>query len=289
MGTSLRVDAHQHFWRYDPVEYGWIDDSMTALRRDFQPPDLAPLLQAATLDGSLAVQARSTEQETRDLLTHTHDHSARVLGVIGWLDLAAPDIEAQLDRFAGDPRLVGLRHVVQDEPDDRFLDREPFRHGVRAAAARGLVYDLLVYPRQLPAALDFARALDGVPIVLDHCAKPPLRAGHGTPAMAAWERDLRALGALEHVVCKVSGLVTEADWARWRPEDLLRCIDVALDAFGPQRVLFGSDWPVSLLAAPYTDVLALAERAVTGCTKAEQAAFFGGNATRVYGLDRRAT
>jgi L-fuconolactonase len=233
------------------------------------------------------VQARSSERETRELLglaRASADSATPVLAVVGWLDLTAPDLEARLERFATDPLLVGLRHVVQDEPDDRFLDREDFRRGVRTAAQHDLVYDVLVYPRQLPAAIDFVRALDDVPMVLDHCAKPPLRAGHGTPEMEAWERGVRELALAENVVCKVSGLVTEADWAAWREEDLLRCVDIVLEAFGPERLLYGSDWPVALLAAPYAQVHGLASRAASALSDSERAAFFGGNAARVYGI-----
>jgi len=299
----MRIDAHQHFWTYDSEQYAWITPALGEIRRDFGPADLAPLLDAAALDGSIAVQARSCEAETRELLALAHaswasgpEHpSGRpdvhpvvrpIFGVVGWLDLAADDFEAALDRYAADPLLVGLRHIVQDEPDDRFLDRADFRRGVRALARRGLVYDVLVYPRQLPAAIDFAAALEDAPLVLDHCAKPPLRAGSGSPEWAAWERGLRALARCPNVTCKVSGLVTEADWQAWRPEDILRAIDVALAAFGPERVIFGSDWPVALLAAPYAAVYELTERAFAGHSAAERAAFFGGNARRVYGAER---
>lgn len=288
MSAPHRIDAHQHFWRYDAADYGWITPALGALQRDFQPADLAPHLASAGLSGSIAVQARSSSRETDELLAlarTTLASSTPVLGVVGWLDLAAPDVEQALDRYAREPLLVGLRHVVQDEPDDRFLDRPDFRRGVLAAAARDLVYDLLVYPRQLPAAIDFARALDGVPLVLDHCAKPPLRAGHGSPEMDAWARGMRELARAEHVACKVSGLVTEADWGRWREDDLLRCIELVIELFGPERVLYGSDWPVALLVAPYERVHGLAVRAMGACSPTERAAFFGGNAARIYGVE----
>ncbi|MEZ6013536.1 MAG: amidohydrolase family protein [Planctomycetota bacterium] len=304
MRTPLRIDSHQHFWRYNEAEYGWITPALGEIRRDFTPADLAGPLAAAGLHGSIAVQARSSVAETHallDLARETEGSPAPILGVVGWLDLLAPDVERDLEGLVSDGtsaggsvahasggggrgQLVGVRHIVQDEPDDRFLDRPDFRRGVRAAVERGLVYDLLIYPRQLPAALDFVRALDGAPIVLDHCAKPPLRAGHGTPEMADWARGVRALGRAPHVACKVSGLVTEADWARWRDEDLLRCIDIVRDAFGPRRVMFGSDWPVALLAAPYERVYGLVERALAGASEDERAQFFGGNAARIYGL-----
>lgn len=291
MTAPPRLDAHQHFWRYTPADYAWITPALGEIRRDFQPAELARELGAAGLDGSLAVQARSDSRETDELLALARSSAGTrtpVRGVVGWLDLAAADLERQLDRYAVDPLLVGLRHVVQDEPDDRFLDRPDFRRGVRTAAGRGLVYDLLVYPRQLPAALDFVAALEGVSMVLDHCAKPPLRQGHGSPEMAAWERGVRALARAPHLACKVSGLVTEADWRAWRAEDVLRCVAVVLEAFGPERVLYGSDWPVCLLAASYARVFGLAARAVASCTPDERGAFFGGNAARVYGLASRA-
>lgn len=274
-----RLDAHQHFWRYGP-DYAWIDEPRAALRRDFLPPELAPLLAAAGLDGCVAVQARSSWAETDFLLGLAREHPF-VRGVVGWADLCAPDLEATLARYADEPRLVGLRHVVQDEPDDDFLRRDDFQRGVALAARRGLAYDLLIYPRQLPAALDFVRALPhDARLVLDHLGKPDVRAGTWEP----WAGQLRELARAPNVFCKVSGLVTEADWHRWEPADLARYLDLALELFGPARLMFGSDWPVCTLASDYARWVAVARAHFAGLSAGEQAEVFGGTAARVYRL-----
>ena len=245
----MRIDSHQHFWRYSPAEYGWMDDRMTRIRRDFLPEDLAPLLAACGLDGAVAVQARSSLEETRFLLELAREHDC-VKGVVGWADLCALDLDAVLDELCQEPLLRGLRHVVQDEPDDDFLRREDFQAGVRKLAARGLVYDILIYPRQLDAAVAFAAALPDQPFVLDHLAKPDI-AGARTDN---WRGGFRGLAAMDHVLCKVSGMVTEAKWNAWQPDDFRAYMDEALDAFGIDRLMFGSDWPVCTLAAPYDRV-----------------------------------
>ena len=235
----MRIDAHQHFWSYSPEAYPWITDDLATLRRDFGPEDLAPHLAEHGFDGCVAVQARASVDETRELLDHAARH-ANVLGVVGWFDLTSREVERELDAFAGELLLVGVRHIVQDEPDDRFLARADFRAGVAALGRRGLVYDVLVFPRHLAVATEFVDALPDQPFVLDHLAKPPVARGELEP----WATELRALARREHVTVKLSGLVTEADWSAWTPEQLAPYLDVALEAFGPRRVLFGSDWPV---------------------------------------------
>ena len=276
----MRIDSHQHFWRYSPAEYGWMDDRMTRIRRDFLPEDLAPLLAACGLDGAVAVQARSSLEETRFLLELAREHDC-VKGVVGWADLCASDLDAVLDELCQEPLLRGLRHVVQDEPDDDFLRREDFQAGARKLAARGLVYDILIYPRQLDAAVAFAAALPGQPFVLDHLAKPDI-AGARTDN---WRGGFRELAAMDHVLCKVSGMVTEAKWNAWQPDDFRAYMDEALDAFGIDRLMFGSDWPVALLAADgYQDVYQLVADWAQQLSEDEQAKLFGGNAARFYGL-----
>lgn len=276
----MRIDAHQHFWRYSPAEYGWMDDRMTRIRRDFLPEDLAPLLAACGLDGAVAVQARSSLEETRFLLELARAHDC-VKGVVGWADLCAADLDAVLDELCQEPLLRGLRHVVQDEPDDDFLRREDFQAGARKLAARGLVYDILIYPRQLDAAVAFARALPDQPLVLDHLAKPDI-AGARTDN---WRGGFRGLAAMDHVLCKVSGMVTEAKWNAWQPDDFRAYMDEALDAFGIDRLMFGSDWPVALLAADdYQSVYQLVSDWAAALSDDEQAKLFGGNAARFYGL-----
>jgi len=276
----VRLDAHQHFWRYSPAEYGWIDARMGRIARDFLPPDLLPELARAGLDGALAVQARSSLAETHFLLELARAEP-RVRGVVGWVDLCAPDVGAVLDALAGERRLVGLRHIVQDEPDDRFLLRPDFQHGIAALAGRGLVYDVLIYPRQLEAARRFVAAFPEQPFVLDHLAKPAIARAEREP----WERAFRALGAFPNLACKVSGLVTEATWNAWKPADFRFYLDVALETFGAERLLFGSDWPVCLLAArDYAEVHALVADWASALSPSEQAALFGANAARIYRL-----
>lgn len=280
MIARVRIDAHQHFWRYSPTEQGWIDARMQRIARDWLPGDLAPELEAHRIDGCIAVQARCTLAENDFLLDLAARHPF-VRGVVGWADLCAADAADVVAALAQKPRLVGLRHVVQQEPDD-FLRRTDFQRGVSSLRRHGLVYDVLVYARQLPAAVDFVRALPDQPLVLDHLGKPDIARGQRDD----WEGHLRAIAAAGNVACKLSGLVTEADWQRWRPDDFRWYLDSALDAFGDQRILFGSDWPVCLVAArdygAVHDLLAdWAQRLSAGA----QAALFGGNAARIYRLD----
>lgn len=275
----MRIDAHQHFWRYSQAEYGWITDELSAIRRDFLPEDLAPVLTDARFDGCVAVQARSTHEETTWLLELAREHPF-VRGVVGWVDLCAPDLAAELAPYAGESKLVGIRHIVQDEPDDRFVLREDFRAGVGGLAAHGLVYDLLLHPRHLAPATELVASLPDQPFVLDHLAKPFAKRGEIEP----WGRDIDALARHDNVTCKVSGLVTEADWQAWTPEGVRPYLDRVLEAFGPDRLMFGSDWPVCLLASTHGRWLACVEAWCAGLGEDERAAILGGNAARVYGL-----
>ncbi|MCP3917448.1 MAG: amidohydrolase family protein [bacterium] len=275
----MRIDAHQHFWTYEPVEYAWIGTGMEVLARDYGPRDLEPHLTQFDMDGCVAVQASQSIDETRRLLAHAREHPF-VRGVVGWADLCAGDVASQLAELARDPRLVGLRHVVQDEPDDSFLMRPDFRAGVSELSALGLTYDILIYPRQLPAAIRFAAELPDQKLVLDHVAKPLVKDGVSEP----WASEIRALAQHPHVHCKVSGMVTEADWKAWKPTDFVPYLDVVLDAFGAERLMFGSDWPVCLLAAPYADMAAVVTDWAARLTDGERAQLFGENAARFYGL-----
>lgn len=273
----MRLDAHQHFWHYSPQEYGWIDARMQRIARDFLPGDLAPSLAASALDGCIAVQAHSSLRETAFLLGLARQH-AFVKAVVGWADLCAPDAAATVARLAQSPALRGLRHVVQAEPDD-FLLRTDFQRGVRTLSAHGLVYDILIYPRQLAAARAFVQALPGQPFVLDHLAKPDI--AHGERAQ--WEPAFRALARFPNVACKVSGMVTEAKWNGWRRDDFAYYLDVALDAFGEDRLLFGSDWPVCLVAArDYEQVYELVGDWAAKLSATARAKLFGDNAARIY-------
>jgi L-fucono-1,5-lactonase len=250
------IDAHQHFWQYDPAEYPWIDESMAPLRRDFMPGDLLRDMEPAGVKASVAVQARQTLEETRWLLDLADRH-AFIAGVVGWVDLLS-DVGAQLEEFSGRPRLVGIRHIAQAEPDG-FLLRTELLRGIARLAEMGLGYDILVYARQMPDAVAFARALPEQALVLDHLGKPAVRNGE----YAAWRQSLDDLAALAHVSCKLSGLVTEADWRSWTPGQLRPYLDAALEAFGPSRVMLGSDWPVCTVAAGYREVIALVMDAIS--------------------------
>jgi L-fuconolactonase len=275
----MRIDAHQHFWRYRPETHAWIGDSMAVLKRDFLPGDLGQLLRDAGFDGCVAVQASQSLEETRFLLGLADRHPF-VRGVVGWVDLVSPDLDRQLEPFAAHPRFRGVRHIAQDEPDDAWLARGDVVRGIKRLSGYGLTYDILVYARQLPAAVELARRLPDQPFVLDHVAKPEIRAARLEP----WRRDLRQLASLPHVFCKLSGLVTEADWDGWTPESIRPYMDVALEAFSPGRLMIGSDWPVCLLGGPYPRVVGLARDFVSTLSPSEQAAVLGGTAARFYRL-----
>jgi L-fuconolactonase len=279
----MGIDSHQHFWRYRPETHGWIDERMQVLKRDFLPADLEPLLRAEAFSGCVAVQASQSLDETRFLLELAESH-AFVQAVVGWVDLRAADLSRQLESFAGRKRLRGVRHIAQDEADDAWLARQDVIRGVETLGRFGLVYEILVYPRQLESAIALARALPDQAFVLDHLAKPEIARGRLDP----WRADLRRLAELPNVACKLSGLVTEARWYRWTPADFRPYLDVALELFGPGRLMFGSDWPVCLLAGSYADVVGLARGAIAALSRDEQDAVLGGNAARVYGIELQA-
>jgi L-fuconolactonase len=275
----VRIDSHQHFWRYTSAEYGWIDDSMAALRRDCLPSELRREMDAAAVDACVAVQARQTIEETRWLLELADSHPF-VAGVIGWIDLQADDAAAQLEAFADHPKLLGLRHVVQGEPDDHFMVRPAFCRGISLLEERDLTYDILIYPKHLPVAAELVSRFPRQQFVLDHLAKPEIR----TREIREWEKGIRNLATFPNVFCKLSGLVTEADWTRWMPEDICPYLDVAFDCFDARRLLAGSDWPVCTLAADYHRTIALLDDYINGRPAAERDAVMGGNAARLWRL-----
>jgi L-fuconolactonase len=274
------VDAHFHMWRWDARELDWITDDMTVLRRDFLAGDAAREWAASDVRGGVAVQARSSLAET-DFLLAQQRASSTILGVVGWVDLCAPDAGRVLERYAG--RLAGVRHIVQSEPDDDFLLRPDFQRGVSLLAGFGMSYDILVYPRQLPAACAFADRNPDLRLVLDHLGKPPIASG----ALEPWQRDFRALARRPQVHVKASGLVTEADWSSWTADQLRRALDVAFDAFGSERILFGSDYPVCLLAASYARVKAVIDDHIAALSESERARVLADNAIAFYRLPSR--
>ncbi len=275
----MRIDAHQHFWLYNSAEYGWIDESMAAIRRDFLPEDLAGELSKNDFDGSVAVQTRQTSEETSWLL-ELAAASPRVFGVVGWVDLRSPDAHSQLRSFAGNPKLVGVRHIAQAEPDDRFLLQPDFLRGISLLEEFDLAYDILIYTRHLPVATQFVEKFPRQRFVLDHMAKPPIKTGE----IDLWEDGIRQLAAFPNICCKVSGLVTEADWQHWTPEQIRPYLDVVFDAFGSKRLMIGSDWPVCLVAGGYGRVMNLVKDYVRSNCPGALEAILGGNAQRFWQL-----
>lgn len=280
--TSI-VDAHHHLWDPARATYPWMAGLGPTIERRYGPEDLAPLLAAAGVERTVLVQTRSSIAETREFLA-TAAESEFIAGVVGWIDLtdpAAADTLAALRAGAGGGRLAGIRHQVHDEPDAEWLLRPDVRRGLRAVADAGLPYDLLVRVRELPAALAIAQAMPELRLVIDHLAKPPIRAGQLEP----WASLIGSFAGLDNVWCKLSGLVTEADPDRWTVADLRPFVEHALGVFGPQRLIFGSDWPVCLLAASYAEVMEAARSLTEQLGESEQGWLFGATAARVYGLD----
>src|SRR5262245_28572931 len=274
------IDAHQHFWRYSPAEYDWIDESMGAIRRDFLPEDAKREMAAAGFGASVVVQVRQTLEETRWLLELADAHPF-VAGVVGWIDLQSQAVEDEIDLVAAHPALVGIRHIVQAEPDG-FLARPAFQRGIAALTSRDLPYDVLVYARQLAAAEALISQHPNQRFLLDHLGKPDIRSGH----YDAWRRDFDRLATRPNVWCKLSGLVTEADWRRWTPGQLRPYLDRALEAFGPARLMVGSDWPVCTLAASYGETMALVRDALSEYAAGEQAQVLSGTARAFWNLER---
>ena len=275
----MNIDSHQHFWKYDRVRDAWITDAMQVLRRDFLPEQLALEFDANGIDASIAVQADQSEAETLFLLDLA-ERSERIAGVVGWIDLASPQVDDRLRFFSRFTKLRGFRHIVQAEPDDRFLLRSDFARGISRLREFGFTYDILIYPKQLPAAIELVSKFPEQRFVVDHLAKPEIKTG----SSASWAANIRNIAANPNVYCKVSGLVTEADWRRWKPAGFKFYLDVVFEAFGSERLMFGSDWPVCLLAASYRQVKGLIEDYVDGYAAKEKEKIFGANATRFYGL-----
>lgn len=273
------IDAHQHFWQYHPVKDAWITDDMKVIQEDFLPQHLLPVLQENGVDGCVAVQADQSETETGFLLELADQH-AFIKGVVGWVDLRAENLSDRLAYYRQYEKLKGFRHIVQGEPDPSFILREDFCKGIRALAAHDLTYDILVYPVQLPAVAAFVQQFPDQRLVIDHMAKPYFKTGD----ISAWETHMRAIAQQPNVYCKLSGLVTEADWQQWEASHFAPFLDVALDAFGTERLMFGSDWPVCKLAASYTEVKAIITDYISRLSDAERAGIMGGNAVRFYGL-----
>lgn len=275
----MHVDAHQHFWKYNPAEYEWIDDSMAAIRRDFLPEDLEPELERNDFQGSIAVQVRQTLEETRWLL-ELANRSSKILGVVGWVDLRSPNVRSQLSEFTRHPKLVGIRHIVQSEPDDHFLLRQDFLRGITSLEEFDLAYDILIYTKHLPAAAEFVERFPKQRFVLDHLAKPAIK----SQEVESWAAGVRRLAAFPNVFCKLSGMVTEADWQHWKPEDITPYLNIAFEAFGASRLMIGSDWPVCLVAGSYNRTIDVAKGYLKHHPAEIREAVLGENARRFWKL-----
>jgi L-fuconolactonase len=274
-----RIDAHHHFWRYDPVEYSWISDDMSAIRRSFGPADLAAEQKRAGLDGAVSVQARQSLEETWQLLTYA-DQNDFIKGVVGWVPLTSPDLNRTLATVATHPKLRAVRHVLQDEPDPFYILREDFNRGIAALQPFHLTYDILIFERHLPQTIEFVDRHPNQVFVVDHLAKPRVKEGLISP----WRENLRKLAERPNVYCKMSGLATEADHRHWTEDQLRPYMNVVLEAFTPKRVMFGSDWPVCLVAVDYGAWVKIVERSVAALSLPEQERIWGGTAREAYRL-----
>lgn len=277
----MRIDSHQHFWNYDPVRDSWIDDSMSVIKKDFLPKDLKPILEANSVDGCIAVQADQSEIETQFLLDCAQENPF-IKGVVGWLDLRAEDIEDRLKHFSKNKLFVGVRHIVQGEADDAFMLKPDFLNGINKLEQFGLTYDILIHQGQLQQAIDLVKVCPNQQFVLDHIAKPQISEGLN----ATWVSHIKELASYENVSCKISGMVTETKDYKWNKGDFISFIDVVVDAFGVDRLLYGSDWPVCLLAGEYQRILQIVENYFVGFSEEEKSMIMGGNAIKIYNIKK---
>ncbi|PWJ58395.1 L-fuconolactonase [Dyadobacter jejuensis] len=275
----MYIDSHQHFWFFDPIRDSWITTEMSVIQKNFLPEDLKPILDENGIGGCVAVQASQSDSETTFLLQQAEANEF-IKGVVGWIDLKDKDLYDQLDRLTQFEKLKGFRHVVQGEPDGFMLDTQ-FVKGVRALAAFDFSYDILIYPHQLQEAFEFARQLPEVRMVVDHIAKPYIKKGE----VDAWAEGMVQLASLPNVSCKVSGMVTEADWTAWKPSDFTPYLDVVFEAFGPDRLMFGSDWPVCLVAASYKEMKQVLDQYLASFENTDREKIMGGNAAKFYRLE----
>jgi L-fuconolactonase len=276
----MRIDSHQHFWKYHPVKDAWITEDMKILQRDFMPQDLLPLLQENNIDGCIAIQADQSEAET-DFLLQLAAENDFIKGVVGWVDLRADNLTERLEFFSKYKKLKGFRHIVQAELQVDFLLREDFCKGIAMLFKYNFTYDILIYPKHLPFALEFVKQFPAQKFVIDHLAKPDFKLNN----FALWEKDMRAISEYNNVYCKISGMVTEADWINWKEEDFAYCLDVVTEAFGTNRLMYGSDWPVSLLAGQYAESANIVRKYYSQFSEEVQNKIWGTNAVGFYNLD----
>ena len=276
----MKIDSHQHFWKFDPVRDSWIDDTMQVLRKDYLPQNLYPFLIENEIEGTVAVQADQSEIETNFLLDLA-EQNEWIRAVVGWIDLCDSKVEERLNYFSKKPNLRGFRHIVQSEPDDNFILRPEFHNGLGLLTKYGYTYDILIFPKQLPAAIQLVEKHPEQIFILDHIAKPLIK----NRQMEPWASGIRKLGSYHNLYCKISGIITEADHNSWTKEDIFPYLDIIFNAFGTDRLMFGSDWPVCLLAGSYKQVIILIEDYVTSFSKEDKQNLFGGNAIKAYGIN----
>lgn len=275
----MTIDSHQHFWNYEPVKHEWIDDSMSAIRKDFLPEDLQKVYAVNNIDGCVAVQADQTLEETNFLIDLAANNSF-IKGIVGWVDLRGNDIDSVLEKYSHFNKVKGFRHVVQGEPDHNFLLRPSFLNGISKLEEYNFTYDILVFPHQLGAVLEFARKFPNQKFVIDHIAKPYINDGF----YDGWATLMSELGKLDNVNCKLSGMVTEADFDSWTPKQIHPYMDLVLNAFGVDKVMYGSDWPVCLVAGNYTEIKDLVTNFIANLSVSEQESIMGNNAIKFYNL-----
>jgi L-fuconolactonase len=278
---AIRVDSHQHFWKFNPAKHGWMDERMTIIKQDFLPKDLYPLLQKNEIDACVAVQAAQDEGEN-DFLLGLAEENEFIQGVVGWVDLRKQDVGDRLAFYQNNKLMKGFRHIIQDEADPEFMLQPSFMAGIGLLEKSGFTYDILIYPKHLAHALTLVRKFPNQRFVLDHIAKPEIGK---ESSFEFWSKGIKALAACDNLSCKVSGMVTEADWNGWHKEHFTPYLDQVTAAFGTERLMYGSDWPVCLLAASYDRVIDLAKTYFSTFSQSEQQAVFGGNAARFYQLD----
>jgi L-fuconolactonase len=274
----MKIDAHQHFWRYDPVEHNWMTDAMAAVKKDFLPEDLIPLLTENEVDGSVLVQVTQTDGETKMLLDLAKEHDF-IKGVVGWVDLRAKDIYKKLAEWRKFSKLKGFRHVLQSEEPD-FMLQPSFMRGIDALKEFDFTYDILIYPEHLAAAQKLVEKFPEQPFVLDHLAKPFIKDG----LIKDWQKEISGLASHGNVYCKISGMLTEADWNSWKDDEFTPYMDHILKSFGIRRIMYGSDWPMCLVAGSYNQVIQIVRDYFADFSAEEQALFFGENARNFYHL-----
>ncbi|MFB3387638.1 amidohydrolase family protein [Flavobacterium sp. LAR06] len=276
----MKIDSHQHFWKYNPVKDAWINEEMEVIRKDFLPADLKPLLFENQFAGCVAVQADQSEEETRFLLDLSKENDF-IKGVVGWVDLRAENIEAHLNEYSKYEKLKGFRHIVQAEADIDFMLQESFQNGISKLVKYNFTYDILIFPKHLENAAKLVAKFPEQKFVIDHLAKPDFK----NKEFTEWEKGIRAIAKFQNVMCKISGLVTEADWNNWNETDFIYCLDVITEVFGIDRLMFGSDWPVCLLAASYSESCDITEYYFSKFPKADQDKFWSSNAIQFYQLE----